>query len=53
MAALLAAQGFAVADALLVTIVCRIVTLWLAVLIGWAAVFALRNRLEPAVSPWP
>jgi uncharacterized protein (TIRG00374 family) len=52
MTALLAAQGFAVADALLVTIVCRIVTLWLAVLIGWAAVFALRYRLEPAVSSW-
>lgn len=53
MAALLTAQGFTVADALLVTIVCRIVTLWLAVLIGWAAVFVLRNRLEPAVSSWP
>lgn len=53
MAALLTAQGFTVAEALLVTIVCRLVTLWLAVLIGWAAVFALRNRLEPAVSSWP
>ena len=53
MAALLTAQGFTVADALLVTIVCRLVTLWLAVLIGWAAVFALRHRLEPAVSSWP
>jgi glycosyltransferase 2 family protein len=49
MTALLATQGFAVADALLVTIVCRIVTLWLAVLIGWAAVFSLRSRLEPVV----
>jgi glycosyltransferase 2 family protein len=53
MAALLTAQGFTVADALLVTIVCRLVTLWLAVLIGWVAVFALRNRLHPAVSSWP
>ena len=53
MAALLTAQGFTVADALLVTIVCRLVTLWLAVLIGWVAVFALRHRLEPAVSSWP
>jgi uncharacterized protein (TIRG00374 family) len=53
MTALLAARGFAVADALLVTIVCRVLTLWLAVLIGWIAVFALRNRLVPAVSPWP
>ena len=49
MTALLTTQGFAVADALLVTIVCRIVTLWLAVLIGWAAVFSLRSRLEPVV----
>jgi uncharacterized protein (TIRG00374 family) len=53
MTALLAAQGYAVADALLITIVCRVVTLWLAVGIGWGAVFALRNRLMPAVSSWP
>ena len=53
MTALLTTQGFAVADALLVTIICRIVTLWLAVLIGWAAVLVLRNRLEPVVSSWP
>jgi uncharacterized protein (TIRG00374 family) len=52
MTALLVARGFTVADALLVTIVCRVLTLWLAVLIGWLAVFALRNRLVPAVSPW-
>lgn len=53
MAALLTAQGYSVGDALLVTIVCRIVTLWLAVCIGWAAVLLLRNRMEPAVSAWP
>jgi glycosyltransferase 2 family protein len=53
MTALLAARGFTLADALLITIVCRVLTLWLAVLIGWIAVFALRNRLVPAVSPWP
>jgi uncharacterized protein (TIRG00374 family) len=52
MTALLTAQGFAVGDALLVTIVCRLLTLWLAVLIGWMAIFALRGRLEPAVSSW-
>jgi uncharacterized membrane protein YbhN (UPF0104 family) len=52
MTALLATHGFNVADALLVTLVCRIVTLWLAVLIGWAAVISLRYRLEPAVSSW-
>jgi glycosyltransferase 2 family protein len=53
MTALLATQGFAVGDALLVTILCRIVTLWLAVCIGWIAVFALRHRMVPAVSTWP
>jgi uncharacterized protein (TIRG00374 family) len=53
MTALLAAQGYAVADALLITIVCRVVTLWLAVGIGWGAVFALRHRWVPAVSSWP
>ena len=50
MTALLASQGFTVADALLVTILCRLVTLWFAVLIGWLAVLLLRNRLLPAVS---
>jgi uncharacterized membrane protein YbhN (UPF0104 family) len=53
MTALLTAQGLAVGDALLMTIVCRLVTLWFAVLIGWGAVFALRNRLTPMVSSWP
>jgi uncharacterized membrane protein YbhN (UPF0104 family) len=53
MTALLTAQGYPVGDALLVTIVCRIVTLWFAVCIGWAAVLVLRNRMEPAVSTWP
>jgi uncharacterized protein (TIRG00374 family) len=52
MTALLAAQGFPVGDALAVTIVCRVVTLWFAVCIGWVAVFALRHRLTPAVAPW-
>jgi glycosyltransferase 2 family protein len=53
MTALLATQGYAVGDALLITILCRIVTLWLAVCIGWIAVFALRHRWVPAVSSWP
>jgi uncharacterized protein (TIRG00374 family) len=52
MIALLAAQGFPIADALAVTIVCRVVTLWFAVCIGWVAVLALRHRLMPAVAPW-
>ena len=53
MTALLATQGYSVGDALLITMACRIVTLWLAVLIGWLAVFALRNQAEPVVSSWP
>jgi glycosyltransferase 2 family protein len=53
MAALLTAQGYPVSDALLVTIVCRILTLWLAVCIGWVAVFMLRSRMVSMVSAWP
>lgn len=54
MTALLAANNYAVADALLVTIVCRVVTLWLAVLIGWVGIFVLRHhRVVPAVPSWP
>ena len=53
MTALLVTQGFTVGDALLVTILCRIVTLWLAVCIGWVAVFALRHRTAPVVATWP
>ncbi len=52
MAALLAGQGYPVGNALVITIACRLVTLWFAVLIGWAAVFGLRNRLTPAVPSW-
>ena len=52
MTALLAVQGYPVANALLITMACRIATLWLAVLIGWAAMLALRNRMVPAVSTW-
>jgi uncharacterized protein (TIRG00374 family) len=48
MTALLHAHGFPVSEALLVTLTCRLVTLWLAVLIGWGAVFALRHQ-TPAV----
>ena len=54
MAALLTTQGYAVGDALLITITCRIVTLWLAVLIGWLAVWVLRGRAGATVSSsWP
>lgn len=53
MTALLTTQNYSVGEALLLTIACRLVTLWFAVLIGWIAVFALRNRMPPMVSSWP
>ncbi len=53
MTALLTAQGYPVGDALLVTMVCRVVTLWLAVCIGWIAVWVLRDRMQRPVSAWP
>jgi len=53
MSALLVARGFPVGDAVFVTLACRIVTLWLAVVLGWVAVLTLRQvRLAPSVS-WP
>jgi uncharacterized protein (TIRG00374 family) len=53
MAALLATHGLALSDALLVTLTCRLVTLWLAVAIGWLSVLALRRPQSPAVAtPW-
>jgi uncharacterized membrane protein YbhN (UPF0104 family) len=50
MTALLSSHGYSVAEGLSITIACRVVTLWLAVAIGWGAVFILRNRMVPAVS---
>jgi glycosyltransferase 2 family protein len=44
MTALLAASGYSVADALLITLTCRLVTLWLAVGLGWLAILLLRSR---------
>ena len=43
MIALLAAHGYPMPDAILLTLVCRLLTLWLAVVIGWLAVLALRR----------
>jgi glycosyltransferase 2 family protein len=53
MTALLATHGYSVSQALLITLTCRLVTLWLAVGLGWVAVFALRQRTAPEVTPWP
>jgi len=51
MSTLLVAHGMALGDAVFVTLACRIVTLWLAVVLGWVAVLSLRQRpLAPAVS---
>lgn len=44
MAALLTKQGFSLSDAILLTLVCRLLTLWFAVLIGWIAVVILKRR---------
>lgn len=43
MTALLAAHGYSVSQAILLTLVCRLLTLWLAVLIGWICVWRLRD----------
>jgi uncharacterized protein (TIRG00374 family) len=53
MTGLLASRGYPLGQALMLTLVCRLVTLWLAVCIGWIAVFWLRHRSRAAVeSPW-
>jgi uncharacterized protein (TIRG00374 family) len=51
MTALLAANGLTVSQALLLTLICRLVTLWFAVALGWFAVFALRPKHPLAVLP--
>ncbi len=44
MASLLYAHGYQLPEAILLTLVCRLLTLWLAVLIGWCCVWALRGQ---------
>ena len=44
MAGLLHTRGFAVPEALLLTLLCRLLTLWLAVAIGWICVWLLRDE---------
>ena len=51
MTALLASQGYSVPNALLITLACRLVTLWLAVGLGWCAVFRLRDQQFEAAVP--
>jgi uncharacterized protein (TIRG00374 family) len=47
MAALLMAHGYTLADALLLTLLCRVLTLWLAIALGWGSVAMLRFRPAP------
>lgn len=44
MVALLIKHNIIISDAILITMVCRLLTLWLAVFIGWLAVVALRPK---------
>ncbi|MGD0960278.1 MAG: UbiA family prenyltransferase [Methylomonas sp.] len=44
MIALLDTHGYPLPDAILLTLICRLLTLWFAVAIGWLAVFALRPK---------
>jgi uncharacterized protein (TIRG00374 family) len=52
MTGLLVTQGYSVAQGLLITLACRLVTLWLAVGLGWLAIAALRQRISATVPPW-
>ncbi|TXI98693.1 MAG: flippase-like domain-containing protein [Aquabacterium sp.] len=49
MAALLFAHGYTMPQAILLTLVCRLLTLWLAVVIGWLCVWALRSQTSSNV----
>ena len=49
MAALLFAHGYTMPQAILLTLVCRLLTLWLAVVIGWLCVWALRGQTSSNV----
>ncbi len=44
MTALLVTRGYSVGQALLITLTCRLVTLWFAVGLGWVAVLMLRQQ---------
>jgi uncharacterized protein (TIRG00374 family) len=51
MTALLVTHGFTVGNSVVLTLACRLVTLWLAVCLGWVAVVRLRQRTLAAVAP--
>ena len=50
MAALLLRQGYALPEAMLLTLTCRVLTLWLAVMLGWIAMGLLRWRTRAVLS---
>ncbi|MEJ0005703.1 MAG: lysylphosphatidylglycerol synthase transmembrane domain-containing protein [Steroidobacteraceae bacterium] len=50
MTALLVANGFTVGQGLVLTLICRLVTLWFAVAVGWGSVILLRPKQPAAVS---
>jgi uncharacterized protein (TIRG00374 family) len=52
MTALLGKLGYPLGEALFITLSCRLVTLWLAVILGWLAVFILRQRAPAVGMPW-
>lgn len=52
MTTLLVARGFPVADSIFITLSCRLLTLWLGVLLGWVAVLLLRQRSFASAVPW-
>lgn len=49
MTGLLALHGFSLDQALLLTLACRLVTLWFGVCVGWIAVLLLRHRSMQAM----
>jgi glycosyltransferase 2 family protein len=51
MTTLLATHGFSIPEAILVTLTCRLVTLWLAVCLGWIAVMVLPKQSFAAATP--
>lgn len=46
MTALLVSRGLSLPEAMLATLLCRLLTLWLAVVLGWLAVLGLRRQAE-------
>lgn len=44
MTALLATNGYPLSQAVVITLTCRLVTLWFAVVLGWLAILSLRQR---------